>query len=73
MSSGTSQAAPYVSGIVALLKAYALKKGKKISNNLIKKILQNTSDKFTSQFKDQKSGYGRINALDALKMLRYNL
>ena len=73
LSSGTSQASPYVSGTVALLKSYAHSKGKKISNELVRKILQETTDKFGQQFKDQKSGFGRINILDALKMLNYNL
>lgn len=73
MSSGTSQAAPFVSGTIALLKSYAIQQGKTTTNDLIKNILQNTSDKFTRQYKDQKAGYGRINTLDALKLLRYNL
>jgi len=73
MSSGTSQASPFVSGAVALLKSYAMSKGKKIKNNLVRNILQRTTDKFTSQFKDEKSGFGRINVLDALKLLKYNL
>ncbi|MBC9794788.1 S8 family peptidase [Sinomicrobium weinanense] len=73
LSSGTSQAAPYVSGTVALLKSYALEKGKKADNDLISYVLKNTCDKFSTQYKDQKSGYGRINVLDALKLLRYNL
>jgi len=73
MSSGTSQAAPFVSGTIGLLKSYAHSKGKKIKNDLIRKIIQGTTDKFSAKFKDQKSGFGRINVLDALKMLNYNL
>ncbi|WP_044398265.1 S8 family serine peptidase [Lacinutrix sp. Hel_I_90] len=73
LSSGTSQASPYVSGTVALLKSFAHQKGKKIKNDLIRDIVQRTTDKFSNQFKDEKSGFGRINVLDALKMLNYNL
>lgn len=73
LSSGTSQASPFVSGTVALLKSFAHTKGKKIGNELIRKILQDTTDKLGNQFKDPKSGFGRINVLDALKMLNYNL
>lgn len=73
MASGTSQAAPYVAGAIALLKSRAAEKGKKIENALVSKIIHNTTDKFTNQFKDQKSGFGRINIFDALKMLDYNL
>lgn len=73
LASGTSQAAPFVSGTIALLKSYAKEKGKKIGATEIKKIIQGTTDKYTQQFKDQKSGFGRINILDALKMLTYNL
>lgn len=73
LSSGTSQASPFVSGAVALLKSFAHQKGKKIKNDFIKEIIQSTTDKFSNQFKDEKSGFGRINVLDALKMLNYNL
>lgn len=73
MSSGTSQAAPFVSGTIALLKSYALVKGKRLKNDLVRKIIQETTDKFSTKFKDQRSGFGRINVFDALKMLNYNL
>ena len=73
MASGTSQAAPIVSGVIALLKSRALEKGKRVDNALITNIIHQTTDKFTSQYRDQKSGFGRINVLDALKMLEYNL
>ena len=73
MSSGTSQASPFVSGTIGLLKSYALTEGKTLSNATITSILQQTSDKFTTKFKDEKAGFGRINIYDALRMLRYNL
>ncbi|NMH88781.1 S8 family peptidase [Flavivirga algicola] len=73
MSSGTSQASPFVSGTIALLKSYAIEKGKTIKNEDIIYILKQTCDKYSNRYKDEKSGFGRINILDALKMLRYNL
>lgn len=72
-SSGTSQAAPFVAGLVALLKSYAKMLGKSLSDPQIKYILKHSSDRLTSRLKTQKSGYGQINALDALKLLKYKL
>jgi subtilisin family serine protease len=73
MSSGTSQASPYVAGAIALLKSFASKFGQKLKDNQVKYILKHTSDRMSGQFKDIKSGYGRINLLDAIKLLKYKL
>lgn len=73
MSSGTSQASPYVAGGIALLKSFANKSGRKLKDNQIKYILKHTSDRLNGQFKDIKSGYGRINLLDAVKLVKYKL
>lgn len=73
MSSGTSQASPYVAGAIALLKSVAMKAGRKLRDNQVKYILKHTSDRLNTQFKDVKSGYGRINLLDAIKLLKYKL
>lgn len=73
-SSGTSQAAPFVSGAVAMLKSYALQKWKhRLSDSQIKHILQHTADKIDPKFKHQKAGFGRLNLPDALRMLNYKL
>jgi subtilisin family serine protease len=72
-SSGTSQAAPFVTGAVALLKSYGLQFGVKLRDNQVKYILKHTSDKLDKQFKNSKSGYGKLNLLDALKLLKYQL
>jgi thermitase len=69
--SGTSQAAPFVSGGIALLKSYALSYGYHLKDNQIKYLLKHTSDKPNSQFKTIKAGYGKLNLLDALKLLKY--
>jgi thermitase len=73
MSSGTSQASPFVAGGIALLKSFALKSGRKLKDNQVKYILKHTSDRLNGQFKDIKGGYGRINLLDAVKLLKYKL
>jgi subtilisin family serine protease len=72
-SSGTSHAAPFVAGAVALLKSYGRKKGHNISDSQAKYILKHSSDKIGRKFKDFKAGYGRLNILDALMLLDYKL
>ena len=73
MSSGTSQASPFVAGAIALLKSYALKFGRKLKDNQVKYVLKHTCDRLDNRFKNIKSGYGRINLLDAAKLLKYKL
>ena len=73
ISSGTSQAAPFVSGAIALLKAYSLQFGKQLHDWQVKFLLKHTSDKISTQYKDIKAGFGRINVLDALKYLKYKI
>lgn len=73
MSSGTSQASPYVTGAVALLKSFALKYGRELKDNQVKYILKNTADRLDGTLKNVKSGYGLINLLDAFKLLKYKL
>lgn len=73
-SSGTSHASPFVAGAVAMLKSYAFKKRKiKLSDNQIKYILKHTSDKIDTHFKHRKAGFGKLNLLDALRLLDYKL
>ncbi|PLX46932.1 MAG: peptidase S8 [Desulfobulbaceae bacterium] len=69
-SSGTSQAAPFVAGAVALLKSYALKQGAALDDNKIKYLLKHTSDKMGRPYKDVKGGYGKLNIADALQLLK---
>lgn len=71
-ASGTSQASPFVCGAVALMKSYALERGKKLSNESIRHILQNTSDKIDTRFRNEHAGYGLINLADAFKFINYN-
>lgn len=61
---GTSSAAPIVSGVIALLKSV----NKELDINDIEYILQQTSQDFGDPGKDDKFGYGIINADAAVMM-----
>ncbi len=73
ISSGTSQASPFVTGSIALLKSYALENGIRLNDRQIKYILKSTADKPDSRMKNDKWGYGRINLIDAIKLLNNKL
>ena len=73
ISSGTSQAAPFVSGAVALLKSYARERGKKLTDGQVKWLLTHTARRSSRLFKDEKAGFGRLHILDALKLLHHKL
>lgn len=70
-STGTSHAAPFVAGTVALLKSYALAQGRQLSDAAIKHVLKHSSDKIDKHFKHRKAGYGRLNTADALRYLEF--
>jgi subtilisin family serine protease len=72
-STGTSHAAPFVSGAVALLKSYAASQGRRLCDRQVKHVLKHTSDKVDQRFKDRKAGYGRLNLADALRYLDWKL
>jgi thermitase len=72
-ASGTSQASPFVSGSVGLMKSYAWEQGKKLTNREITYILKNTSDKVDSRLRNEHAGYGLINLADAFKLLAHLL
>ncbi len=72
-ATGTSQAAPFVSGAIALMKSYAREHGKTLTNNDISYILKSTSDKINSRLRDPKAGYGLINLCDSFKLLHHIL
>lgn len=72
-SSGTSHAAPFVTGAIALLKSYALSRGKKLSDGKTKYLIKHTSDKIGTRYKHPKAGYGRLNIGDAMRLLRHKL
>ena len=73
-STGTSHASPFVAGAIALLKSYALQKHDvRLSDSQVKHILKHTSDKMDKRFKHSKAGFGGLNLLDALGLLKYKL
>ncbi len=72
-SSGTSHAAPFVAGAIALLKSFAKSMGHRLTDNQVKHVLKHTSDKTGTAFKDMHSGYGIVNIRDALQFARYKL
>lgn len=73
-ATGTSQAAPFVSGAVALLKSFALQRaGRELSDRQVKHLLKHTGDKPDNRFRTRLTGYGQINVVDALRLLNHRL
>lgn len=72
-STGTSHAAPFVTGAVALMKSYAHKLGHQLTDRQIKHVLKHTSDKIDGNFKHRKAGYGRLNLADAMRYLNFKI
>lgn len=72
-STGTSHAAPFVTGAIALMKSYARAQGRDLSDKQVKHVLKHTSDKVDRNFKDSKAGYGRLNIADGMRYLDYKL
>ncbi len=71
-SSGTSQATPYVTGAIALLKSLAKKAGRRLADKDIKYILKNSADRNGRRWHDSRSGYGVINLADAFRLLKHS-
>lgn len=70
---GTSGAAALVSGTVALLQqAYRSQYGQLPSAALIKSVLLNSADDIGNAAVDYKTGYGKLNALEALRTIKEN-
>jgi subtilisin family serine protease len=72
-SSGTSHAAPFVTGAVLLLKSFARARGRKLSDGQAKNVLKHTADKLGRAFKHEKAGFGRLNLADAMRLLEQRL
>jgi len=72
-ASGTSQASPFVCGMVGLMKSYARQMGRALSNGDIRTILRDTSDKVDTRLRSEHAGYGLINMADAFKLLAHEL
>ena len=65
-ATGTSHAAPFVAGAVALLKSFA----RGLSDGQAKYLLKHTADRLDQRFQHPKAGYGRLNIIDALRLAR---
>jgi hypothetical protein len=72
-SSGTSQATPFVAGAVAMLKAFAAAAGRRLSDRQAKYVLRYTADKVDRRFRHRKAGFGRLNLIDAVRLLDHKL
>jgi thermitase len=73
-STGTSHATPFVTGAAALLRSYARQKhGARITDGQIKHVLKHSADRLDGRFTHPKAGFGRINLLDAVKLLEHRL
>jgi len=73
-STGTSHATPFVSGGVAMLKSYARQAHRaRLSDGQVKHVLKHTADKVDRSFRSRKAGYGRLNLVDALRLLEAKL
>jgi len=72
-AAGTSQASPFVCGMVGLMKSYARQLGRRLSTGDIRTILRDTSDKVDTRLRSEHAGYGLINMADAFKLLAHEL
>jgi len=72
-SNGTSHATPFVSGGIALLHALARKRGADLADRQVKYLLRNTADRLDNRFRNLKAGFGRLNLIDAVRLLDHKL
>ncbi|MEZ0609608.1 S8 family serine peptidase [Fibrella sp. WM1] len=72
-ASGTSQAAPFVTGSIALLKSFARTRQRTLTDRQVKYLLKRTADRPDQRLRTDRWGYGRINLLDAVRLLDYKL
>ena len=72
-ASGTSQAAPFVSGAIALMKSFALGRGVKLTHEAIVDVLKSTSDRLDRMPRSVRAGYGLVNLADAFRLLTHQM
>lgn len=72
-ASGTSQAAPFVAGAVALLYSLARQQGVRLSPRQVRYVLSHTADRTGGEVRGTKTGYGRLHVADALRLLAHKL
>jgi thermitase len=72
-SSGTSQATPFVTGAAAMLHSIARERGARMTDSRVKYVLKNTADRVDRRFRSPKAGFGRLNLVDAARLLDHKL
>ena len=72
-ASGTSQAAPFVAGAVALMYSLALQRGVRLRPSQVRYLLRHSSERGGKTLKGIKTGYGRLHIADALRLLDHKL
>ena len=72
-SSGTSQATPFVTGAAAMLHSIARARGARMTDSRVKYVLKNTADRVDRRFRSPKAGFGRLNLIDAARLLDHKL
>lgn len=72
-SSGTSHATPFVAGGVAMLHSLARARGGRLTDSRVKYVLRNTADRNDTRFRTSKAGFGRLNLIDAVRLLDHKL
>lgn len=72
-ASGTSQASPFVAGMVGLMKSFARERGRQLSSDDIIRVLRRTSERPDRRLRSEHAGYGLINLADAFRLLDYSL
>jgi subtilisin family serine protease len=70
-ASGTSQAAPFVTGGAALLQSFARSAGRRIGFREVTTLLRDTADRADAHVRTERAGFGLINLADALKLLAH--
>lgn len=73
LATGTSHAAPFVAGTAALIHSLARSAGGRLSPRELRRCLRDSSDRVGSSFRDRRAGFGRLNALDALRSAQFEL
>jgi len=66
---GTSSATPVVSGVAGLVISQGLDKGFNLTNDDVEHILEITADDMLQPGWDEETGYGKVNAYNALQLL----
>jgi len=72
-ASGTSQAAPFVSGAVGLMKSLARQFGARLGNADLTRIFRHSCERGDGRMRTERGGYGALNLADALKYLLHEL